>query len=180
MILGEGAALLTVEAMESAQERGAEIYAEILGYHICADRPVQLGWDPSGEGLTRCMRTAIARAGVDPGEIQLVAAGAMSHPLHDRIEARAITEVFGHRGVPVTALSSGLGGSAVTGAASLCAVLLGMQEGFLPAGTDYLDADPDCDLDVIVGEPRPAQLELALVNAVSCGGSNVSMVVRRL
>ena len=179
VVLGEGAVLLTVEALESAQERDGPIYGEILGYHICADRPVELGWDPSGEGLVRSMRTALERSGVDAGEIQLVAAGALSHPLHDRIEARAINEVFGHRGVPVVALSSVLGGSAALGSASLCAILLGMQGGFLPAGVEYVETDPECDLDIVHGSPRPANFEMALINAISYGGSNVSMVVRK-
>jgi 3-oxoacyl-[acyl-carrier-protein] synthase II len=179
MVLGEGSVLLAVEALESAEEREAHVYAEILGYHICADRPVELGWDPSGEGLIRCMRSALAMAGIGPSDIQLVAAGAVSHPLHDRIEAKAINEVFGHRGVPVVALSSSLGGSAVLGAASLSAVLLGMQGAFLPAGSNYVEADPECDLDIVHGAPRPAALKTALVNSISYGGSNVSMVVRR-
>ncbi len=179
MVMGEGAVLLAGEALESAQKRQGPIYAEILGYHICADQPVELGWDPSGEGLVRSMRTALERSEVEPGDIQLVAAGALSHPLHDRIEAKAINEVFGHRGVPVVALSSSLGGSAVLGATSLSAVLLGMQGGFLPAGCDGIEADPECDLDIVSGKPRPANLETVLVNAISYGGSNVSMVVRK-
>lgn len=179
MIPGEGAVLVAVEALDSALARGARIYGEILGHHVCADVPVELGWDPSGEGVVRCMQTAMQHAGVDPSDVDFVGAGALSHPLHDRIEAIAIARLFGPAGVPVAALSSSLGGSAVHSPTTLAATLLGMEHGFLPGGCELDDLDPDCDVDVVSGGVRPGDCDVAVINAASYGGSNASLVVRR-
>ena len=180
MILGEGAVFLTLESLESATARGAKIYAEVTGYHTCADRPVELGWDPSGEGMQRAMTTALNMASRDAASIGYVAAAAMSHPLHDAIEARALTGLFGSKGVPVAAMSSLLGSSSVTAPAALCAALIGMQSDFLPAGANYLSPDPECDLDVVHGEPRSQRFDAAVINAASLCGANASIVIERL
>jgi 3-oxoacyl-[acyl-carrier-protein] synthase II len=179
MVLGEGASFLVLESAESAEARGARVYGELRGYHNCADRPVEKGWDPSGEGMVRAMRTALSMAGMEPSEIGYVGAAAMSHPLHDAIEARAIGNVFGPRGVPVGALSSMVGVSAATGPTILAASLLGMNSGFLPAGINYERPDAACDLDVVAGEIRSATIKAVMVNSASLRGSNVSVVAAR-
>ena len=179
MVLGEGASFLVLESAESAAARGARVYGELRGYHCCADRPIQQGWDPSGEGVARAMQTALSMAGMEPSTVGYLGAGAMSDPRHDAIEARAIEKVFGHRGVPVGALSSMVGVSAATGPMILGAALLGMNQGFLPAGINYERPDAACDLDVVAGKIRPAAIQAVMVNAASLRGSNVSIVAGR-
>jgi 3-oxoacyl-[acyl-carrier-protein] synthase II len=179
MVLGEGASFLVLESAESAAARGARVYGELRGYHCCADRPIQQGWDPSGEGVARAMQTALSMAGMEPSTVGYLGAGAMSDPRHDAIEARAIEKVFGHRGVPVGALSSMVGMSAATGPMILGAALLGMNQGFLPAGINYERPDAACDLDVVAGKIRPAAIQAVMVNAASLRGSNVSIVAGR-
>jgi 3-oxoacyl-(acyl-carrier-protein) synthase len=179
MVIGEGAAFAVLENLDSALARSARIYGEIAGYHVCADRPIYLGWDPSGEGLLRSMQTAMDMGGLSKDDIGYVAAASMSHPLHDKIEARALNSLFGSRGVPVSALSSIVGMSAVTGPLALSATLLGMSEGFLPSGINYEHPDPECDLDVVHDAPRPARPGAVLVNSASLGGTNVTLTLRR-
>lgn len=179
LVLGEGGVVLALESFESAQARGAKIWGELLGFGGNADLPVTRGWDPSGESLAHCMATALDDAGVAVSAIDFVGAGAMSHPIHDRTEARAIRRVFGERRVPVGALASRFGVSAVTAPATLCATLLGMAEGFLPGGVGYERGDAACDIDVVHGGVRPGSIDAALVSASSLGGSNYALVVKR-
>ena len=179
MVLGEGASFVVLESAESAEARGARVYGELRGYHSCADRPVDKGWDPSGEGMVRAMRSALSMADMEPSEIGYVGAAAMSHPQHDAIEACALGDVFGARGVPVGALSSMVGVSAATGPMVLGAALLGMNSGFLPAGINYERPDAACDLDVVADEIRPATIKAVMVNAASLRGTNVSILASR-
>jgi 3-oxoacyl-[acyl-carrier-protein] synthase II len=176
MVLGEGAGFVVLESLESALSRSARIYAEMTGYHSCADRPVEAGWDPSGEGVERAMSTALEMASLPPSAIGYVGAAAMSHPTHDAIEARAIDRLFGNHGVPVSALSSLVGVSAATGPFTIGAALLGMGCDFLPAGVNFVDRDPQCDLDLVSGNPRGGHFSATLINSASLCGTNVSVV----
>lgn len=178
-ILGEGAVLLALESLDSARARGAPVLGELVGYHANADRPVRRGWDPSGEGLAECMAAALADAAVGPEHVDFVGGGAMSHPVHDLVEARAIRRTFGDRRVPVAALSSRVGVCAATAPLTACAVLLGMTEEFLPSGAEQDGVDPACDMDIVQGPCRPAAITSALVNASSLGGGNQVIVLRR-
>jgi 3-oxoacyl-(acyl-carrier-protein) synthase len=103
----------------------------------------------------------------------------MSHPTHDAIEARALARVFGEKGVPVGAMASLVGTSAALGSVAATAGLMGMQCGFLPAGTNYEVPDPECAVDLVAGAPRRQHYDTFLVNSASLGGSNASVVFRR-
>ncbi len=134
--------------------RGARILAEIVGHAGTADIPHVRGWDSSGEGLARCMSAGARGCPERPSVVDLVGAGAMSHSLHDRIEARAIRRVFGDIRVPVTALASRFGVSSVTAPAAICAIVLGMVDGFVPSGVAYEQPDPECAIEVAHGPAR--------------------------
>jgi 3-oxoacyl-[acyl-carrier-protein] synthase II len=179
LVLGEGATFLVLESLDSARGRGARIYAEMLGWGGNADRPQVRGADPSGEGMATCMELALEDGGLVPGAVDLVGAAAMSHPLHDRIEAVAIRRVFGDRRIPVAALSSRVGVSSATAPLAAAAVSLGMHEGFVPSGTRRPDPDPACDLDTVEGAARDGPLATALINATALGASNYSVALRR-
>ena len=178
IVLGEGGVLLVLETYEAALARGAKIYAELVGWSANADRSLVRGWDPSGTGMAACMSAALADAGLAPEQVDLIGAAAMSHPLHDRIEARAIRQVFGSRRVPLVALASRTGVSAATAPLAAAAISLGMDGGFLPTGAKRLLPDGDCDIDTLEGTAPDGDINVALVNAAALGGSNYALVLR--
>jgi 3-oxoacyl-[acyl-carrier-protein] synthase II len=179
MILGEGAVFLVLEALDTALARGARILGEVAGWHANADVPVVRGSDPDGAGVAECMAGALADARVRPAEVDWVGAGALSHPLHDTAEARGLARIFGRRPVPVAALSSRVGASAATAPLAACAALLGMEGGWIPGGALGEAPDPRHGVALVQGPARPGRLDVALVNAVSLGGGNASLVLRR-
>jgi 3-oxoacyl-[acyl-carrier-protein] synthase II len=179
LVLGEGAAFLVLESLDSARGRGARIYAEVVGSGASGDAPAIRGADPSGNGMAACMRSALEGAGLEPEAIDVVGAGAMSHPLHDRIESVALRRIFGDRRPPVVALASRVGVSAATGPLTAAALALGMHEGFIPGGVARDNPDQECDVGLVEGPARRGAVEAALVNATALGGTNYSVALRR-
>ena len=179
LVLGEGATILAVEALDSALSRGARIYAEIAGWAGNADTPLCRGWDPSGEGLAACMASALEDAVETPAAVGLVAASAMSHPLHDQVEANAIRRMFGTHRVPVAAMASRVGTSAATAPFATASIALGMHQAFLPSGARRERPDPCCEIDLLEGPSRRGYPNVALVNAAALGGTNYAMVLRK-
>ncbi|WP_328551606.1 MULTISPECIES: ketosynthase chain-length factor [unclassified Streptomyces] len=172
---GEGGAILIMEDLEAARARGARIYGEIAGYGATFDPKPGSGREPA---LRQAIRAALDDAGVAPGDIDVVFADAAAVPELDRIEAEAITEVFGPRGVPVTAPKT-MTGRLYSGAAPLdvAAALLAIQDGIVPATTN-VELAPEYDLDLVTGNPRTASVRAALVIARGYGGFNSAVVVR--
>ncbi len=180
---GEGGAIITVESLENAQQRGApNVYGEIIGYGATNDAadPFQLTGD--GRLLARAMSLALERADVAPEQIDAIFADAAGTPAGDAAEASAIKEVFGNRAadVPVTAPKTMVGRLYAGGAPlDVAAALLSMRDGCLPP-TINLDHPADgCDLNFVTGEARDAKLETVLVNARGFGGFNSALVLRR-
>jgi len=173
---GEGGALLVLEDAECAHDRGARVYGEIAGYGATFDPRPGSGREP---GLRRAIELALEDAAAAPEEIDVVFADAAAIPDLDRIEADAIGEVFGRRGVPVTAPKT-MTGRLLSGAASLdvAAALLSIRDSVIPP-TVNTAPDPGYDLDVVLGDPRPATVRAALVLARGYGGFNSALVVRQ-
>ena len=173
---GEGGALVILEAADSARERDARVYGEIAGYGATFDPKPGSDREP---GLRRAIELALDDAGVAPSDIDVVFADAAAIPELDRVEADAITAVFGPRGVPVTAPKT-MTGRLLSGAAPLDLVtaLLSIQDGLIPPTTNITQA-PEYDLDLVLNESRSAQVDAALVLARGYGGFNSAMVVRR-
>ncbi|MFF3916337.1 ketosynthase chain-length factor [Streptomyces sp. NPDC001852] len=172
---GEGGALLVLEAADAARDRGAQIYGEIAGYAATFDPRPGSGREP---GLRRSIELALADAGMGPDEVDVVFADAAALPDLDRIEAEAITAVFGPHGVPVTAPKT-MTGRLYSGAAPLdvaCA-LLALREGVIPPTTGTTP-DSGYQLDLVTGSPRETPLRTALVLARGYGGFNSALVVR--
>ncbi|MFB7104379.1 MULTISPECIES: ketosynthase chain-length factor [Streptomyces] len=173
---GEGGALLVVEEAEHARRRGApRVYGEIAGHAATMDpRP---GSDRA-PGLRRAVELALADAGAAPGDVDVVFADAAAVPELDRIEAETLAEVFGPRGVPVTAPKT-MTGRLYSGAAplDLAAALLALRDGVIPPTVATRPA-PSHALDLVTGAPRPARLRTALVLARGQGGFNSALVVR--
>jgi 3-oxoacyl-(acyl-carrier-protein) synthase len=178
---GEGGAILFVEALDRATERGApQVYGEIVGYGATMDAHHWSQVAPDGRQFTRAIELALKTAKVEPGDIDLVIADAAGTPEADLIEARAISEVFGSRKVPVTAPKS-MVGRLYAGGASLdvAAALLAMRDSKIPPTINLDEPAEGCDLDFVVGAPREAEVKTVLVNARGYGGFNSALVLRK-
>ncbi|MGW0965776.1 ketosynthase chain-length factor [Streptomyces sp. NPDC002516] len=175
-VAGEGGALLVLEELEQARARGARrIYGEIAGYGSTLDPRPGSGRPP---GLRKAVELALADAGTEPRDIDVVFADAAAIPGLDRIEAETITEVFGPRAVPVTAPKT-MTGRLYSGAAplDLAAAFLSMRDGVIPPSIGVSPA-PEHGLDLVVGQERTATVRSALVIARGHGGFNSAVVVR--
>ncbi|GGR87277.1 actinorhodin polyketide putative beta-ketoacyl synthase 2 [Streptomyces nojiriensis] len=167
---GEGGALLILESADSARARGAKVYGEIAGYAATFD-----GREP---GLRKAVELALADAGMVPSDVDVVFADGAAEPELDRIEAQALVEVFGERGVPVTAPKT-MTGRLYAGAAALdlATAFLAMEAGLIPA-TAHTEPADRYGLDLVVSQPRTADVRTALVIARGHGGFNSAMLVR--
>ncbi|MCX4696881.1 ketosynthase chain-length factor [Streptomyces sp. NBC_01408] len=172
---GEGGAILIVEDAEAARARGAHIYGEIAGYGSTMDPRPGSGREP---GLGKAIRIALADAGVEAADVDVVFADGAGDPTLDREEAAAISGVFGDRAVPVTVPKT-MTGRLYSGAASLdlAAAFLSIRDGVIPP-TVHTQPCPDYPLDLVVGQSRQAPVRTALVLARGSGGFNSAMVVR--
>jgi 3-oxoacyl-[acyl-carrier-protein] synthase II len=189
LVIAEGAALLFLEELEHARQRGARIYAEVIGYGASADAYHLTQPAPEGEGAQRAMRAALADARLDPDKIDYLNAHGTSTPVGDLLELEAIRAVFGAhaqnpkqgRGLWVSSTKSMTGhllGAAGGLEALLCA--LALAEGVVPP-TIYLDnpAPEAQGLDLVPHEARRRSIEYALSNSFGFGGTNVSLVLKR-
>jgi beta-ketoacyl-acyl-carrier-protein synthase II len=182
-VMGEGACVLVLEDLEAAQARGAEIYAEVLGYGASNDAYHLAAPDPESVGVTEMMRSAIARAGLEPERVGYINAHGTSTPLGDAAETRAIKEVFGDHAyrLAVSSTKSVTGhcfGAAGAIEAMMC--VLALHEGVLPPTMNYETPDPECDLDYVPNEARRVQVEAALSNAMGLGGHNGCVLFGRV
>ncbi|WP_406397666.1 ketosynthase chain-length factor [Streptomyces sp. NBC_00879] len=181
---GEGGAILILEDAESAGARGTRVYGEIAGYGATIDprpstgRPSEQNGPGREPGLRKAIDIALADASIAPGDVDVVFADGAGVPALDRIEAEAITAVFGVRGVPVTAPKT-MTGRLYSGAAplDLATAFLAMEEGVIPP-TVHIDPCPEYVLDLVLNQPRTAEVRTALVLARGHGGFNSAMVVR--
>lgn len=176
MVMGDGGAVLILEDYEHAKARGAEILGEFLGAGMTSDAFHIT--QPSLEGTSGAMRQAVANGGLADLEEVLISAHGTGTPLNDRNEAASIHAVFGDRARrhPVIATKSAHG-HLIGGSAALQTViaLQALKAGLAPPVLNYNEPDPECDVDVVVGQVRPIKARHALVNAFAFGGLNVSM-----
>lgn len=178
-VMAEGAAILILEEMGHAVARGARIYAELTGFATTNDAHHMVAPHPEGLGAVRAMRLALRDAGLGAGEIEHVNAHGSSTPLNDRIETRAIKEVFGERAarIPVSG-TKGMHAHALgaSGAMEAAIAALTLSERYLPSTTNLTERDPDCDLDYVAGEGRREKVRTVLSNSFGFGGSNACLV----
>jgi 3-oxoacyl-[acyl-carrier-protein] synthase II len=181
-VLGEGAWMLVLESRELALERGAPIYAEILGYGSTCDAYHMVRLDPSGEEPARAMTLAIEDAAIAKDDVGYIALHGTSTVLNDKTETQAIHRCFGPRAkdIPMSSIKSMIGHpQGASGAAGLVAAILGMNEGFLPPTINYEEADPECDLNYIPNRGLCCAAEIALCNCIGFGSKNSALVIRR-
>jgi len=174
-VMGEGACVLVLEELEAAQARGATVYAEVLGYGASNDAYHMAAPDPDFVGVAEMMRAALARAEVDPSEVDYINAHGTSTPLGDLAETRAIKDVFGdHAHVLAVSSTKSMMGHCFGAAGAIEAMMcvLAIHHGTLPPTINYEHPDPECDLDYVPNEARETEVNVALSNAMGLGGHN--------
>lgn len=180
MVLGEGGAALVLETLESAEKRGAEIYAEIIGFGMSAD--AHHITQPSPDGAARAMRGALRDADLEPEKIGYINAHGTATLANDVMETNAIRKVFGEHAdkIAVSSTKSMHGHTlGAAGAIEAVATVLALKHGTLPPTANFTEPDPECDLDVIQNEARATQVEAALSNSFAFGGLNATLAFKR-
>ncbi|MBU4310760.1 beta-ketoacyl-[acyl-carrier-protein] synthase family protein [bacterium] len=178
MVLGEGGGILALETLEHARERGARIYAEVIGYGMSSSNPGISDYDEDSEGMARTMELALEDAGIPKEKIGYISAAANSTPVLDKSETEAIKKVFG-RDIPVSSLSSSVGYFNASGGLKAISACLAIENGFILPTINYREKDPFCDLDYIPNKIREKKIEAVLINGFADGGSNASLILKR-
>ena len=182
-VMGEGATSLVIEELEHARQRGAHIYAEVLGYSLNNDAFHMTSPLPGGESCIRAMRDALADARLAPEQIDYVNAHASSTQLNDSTETVALKEVFGEhaRGIAMSGTKAFTGHPlGATGAMEAAICALAIEHGWIPPTLNRSHPDPACDLDVVPNTGRAAKLNHVLSNSFGFGGINSCVVLGRL
>jgi 3-oxoacyl-[acyl-carrier-protein] synthase II len=180
-VLGEGAFLLVLEEAERARARGARLYAEVAGYASTCDAHHRVHMSEAGEESTRAMARALHDAGAGAAQVGYLNLHGTSTPQNDRVETLAVKTLLGERArrVPASSTKSMIGHpQGACGAAGVAATALAMRHGFLPPTINYELPDPECDLDYVPNQARPAALRLALCNCIGFGSKNSALVLR--
>lgn len=180
-VIGEGGGAIVIETEEHAIKRGVPILAVIAGwgnsldgYHITAP-------EPDGKGAAACMRQALKRAGMTPGDIDYVNAHGTSTILGDKAETVALKEVFGPTGAPPVSSTKGATGHLMGagGLTEIIACIKAMEDGILPPTLNLRDPDPQCDLDYVPNVARKKTIRAAMSNSLGFGGQNSSIIVAK-
>jgi len=178
MVLGEGAALLALENLDLAVQRGAPVLAEIIGYGISTDNFHITQPEPSGSGPRQAMERALQSANVSAGEVDYINAHGTATVFNDAAEGKAISGLFD--GVPVSSTKSMMGHSlGAAGAVEAIFCLLALEHQFVPSNINFGELDDDLDLNIVANETRPALLRTVLSNSFGFGGTNASILMRR-
>ena len=182
-VMGEAAAMVVLEELEHAQARGANIYAELLGYGLSSDAGHVSDPDPTGANPARAMRMAFADAGIEAEEIGYVNAHGTSTPVGDAGETQVLKLALGLEKAYRTPVSSTKGATGhslgAAGAVEAIFTILALHRGVLPPTINQTTPDPDCDLDFIANEARSVQAESAVSNSFGFGGHNSCLVLGR-
>ncbi|WP_080146340.1 beta-ketoacyl-ACP synthase II [Marinilactibacillus piezotolerans] len=182
-VMGEGGAVILLESLESAQARGAKIYAEIVGYGATGDSYHMTAPTPDGEGAANAMLHALKEAGIEPSQVGYINAHGTATPANDSSETAAIKRAFGEEAAKAVAISStkGATGHLLGGAGAIEAVacIKALQEGVLPPTIGLETPDEACDLDYVPNEAREKDIQYALNNSLGFGGHNAVTLFKK-
>ncbi|GLK55340.1 3-oxoacyl-[acyl-carrier-protein] synthase 2 [Methylopila capsulata] len=181
-VMGEGAGVVVLEEFEHAKARGAKIYGEVIGYGLSGDAYHITSPSLDGDGAYRCMKAALKRAGVSPGEIDYINAHGTSTPLGDEIELGAVTRLVGNAAAEMTMSSTKSAIGHLLGAAgSVEAIfsLLAIRDQIAPPTLNLEDPSVETAIDLVPKTAKPLPIEVALSNSFGFGGTNASLVFRR-
>jgi 3-oxoacyl-[acyl-carrier-protein] synthase II len=182
-VMGEGAVVLVLEHEELARSRGARPLAEIAGYGASADGYHMTSPEPQGDGARRAMQQALASTGLQPDAVQYVNAHGTSTRLGDVAETRAIHSVFGdHANRLLVSSTKSVHGHLLgaAGALEAAACILAIGRRLVPPTINLDQPDPDCDLEYVPRQARPATVDVAISNSFGFGGHNATLVIRQL
>lgn len=181
-VMGEGSGILILESLESAQARGAHIYAEIVGYGASGDAHHITAPAPGGEGGARAIQMALDDAGLKPEDIQYVNAHGTSTPMNEKFETMAIKSVFKEHAYNMAVSSTKSMTGHLLGAAGAVEAIFSIKaiaEQLLPPTINYETPDPDCDLDYVPNKARNAEVDAVLSNSLGFGGHNATLIFKK-
>jgi len=181
-VIGEGAGIMILEELEMAKRRGARIYAELVGYGMTADAFHLTMPDETGSGAIRVMQKTLRDAGIEPERVGYINAHGTSTPYNDKFETLAIRQTFGEHAYKLAVSSTkSMTGHLLGAAGGIEGVFsaLAIHRKMLPPTINYVNPDPDCDLDYIPNAPRRAEVEYALSNSFGFGGTNAALLFKR-
>jgi 3-oxoacyl-[acyl-carrier-protein] synthase II len=182
-VLGEGAGVVVLEEYEHARKRGARIYCELIGFGMSGDAHHMTSPPEDGDGAARCMRNALRNAGLNPEQVQYINAHGTSTPLGDRAETLAIKSAFGSHATKVAVSSTkSMTGHLLGAAGGVEAIYttLAVHHQVAPPTINLFTPDPECDLDYVPNTARAMKIDVALSNSFGFGGTNGTLVLRRL
>ena len=181
-VIGEGAGIMILEELELAKRRGARIYAELVGYGMTADAFHLTMPDETGSGAIRVMQKTLRDAAISPEQVGYINAHGTSTPYNDKFETLAIRQTFGDHAYKLAVSSTkSMTGHLLGAAGGIEGVfsVLSLHRKVLPPTINYVNPDPDCDLDYVPNVPREAEVEYALSNSFGFGGTNASLLFKR-
>ncbi|WP_283207355.1 beta-ketoacyl synthase N-terminal-like domain-containing protein, partial [Methylobacterium soli] len=182
-VMGEGAGIVVLEEYEHAKARGAKIYAEVVGYGLSGDAYHITSPSPDGDGAYRCMSAAVKRAGIDPSEIDYINAHGTSTPMGDELELKAVERVLGPAAAKASMSSTKSAIGHLLGAAGSVEAIfsvLAIRDGVLPPTLNLDNPSVETAIDLVPHEAKRKRVDVVLSNSFGFGGTNASLVMRRV
>ena len=180
--MGEGAGAVILEELEHAKARGARIYAEVIGYGLSGDAYHITAPAEDGDGAYRCMKAAIARASVDPSDIDYVNAHGTSTPMGDEIELGAVERLFGNAAAKLSMSSTKSAIGHLLGAAGAVEAIfsvLAIRDNVVPPTLNLDNPSVETAIDLVPHTAKEKQVDIVLSNSIGFGGTNASLILRR-
>jgi len=182
-VMAEGSGIILLEEYNHAKQRGAKIYAEVIGYGMSCDAYHMTAPNPNGEGAIRCMRETLKDAGINPEDVNYINAHGTSTMLNDSMETKAIKAVFGKRAksIAISSTKSMTGHMlGAAGGAELAATALSLFHSIVAPTINYEYPDPLCDLDYVPNKARDMEIDIAISNSFGFGGHNATIAIKKI
>jgi 3-oxoacyl-[acyl-carrier-protein] synthase II len=182
-VLSDGAGVIVLEEYEYARKRGARIYAELIGYGMSGDAYHMTAPSEDGDGAARCMENALHNASINPDQVDYINAHGTSTPAGDVVETMVVKRVFGDHAkkLAISSTKSMIGHMlGAAGGVEAIFSILSIQDQVAPPTINLDNPDPECDLDYVPNTARPMKINIALSNSFGFGGTNGTLIFKRL